>query len=136
MNRTPAGPDTSGRTPDPVQKAESALKALREAKDPDAQRRDTDRLERALEKLKRQRPPSDPARREEQRRAGWRPLEQASEGAPSQGVLPPHLSSAGQTGDQDTHRPCKRAPLPSPAVPRRAKLWLLWLLLELLQGGD
>jgi hypothetical protein len=51
-----------------VQEAESALKALREAKDPDAQRRATDRLERALEKLKRQRPPtsSDPARREEQ----------------------------------------------------------------------
>ncbi len=66
MNRTPAGPGMSGRSPDPVLEAESALKALREAKDPDAQRRATDRLEKALEKLKRQRPPDDPSRREEQ----------------------------------------------------------------------
>jgi RNA polymerase sigma factor (sigma-70 family) len=40
--------------PDPMQEAESALKALREAKDTESQRRATEALEKALEKLKRQ----------------------------------------------------------------------------------
>jgi RNA polymerase sigma factor (sigma-70 family) len=43
---------------DPVQEAESALKALREAKDRDGQRRATEALEKALEKLKRQTKPA------------------------------------------------------------------------------
>jgi hypothetical protein len=55
----------AARSPDPMQEAEAALKALREAKDPDAQRHATDRLEKALEALKRQRPPADPNTRQE-----------------------------------------------------------------------
>jgi RNA polymerase sigma factor (sigma-70 family) len=55
MRRTQPGAGAPGRAADPVQEAESALKALREAKDPDAQRHATDRLEKALEILKQQR---------------------------------------------------------------------------------
>jgi hypothetical protein len=42
---------------DPVQQAEAALKALREAKDPEGKRRATEALERAVQKLKQQAKP-------------------------------------------------------------------------------
>ena len=42
---------------DPLREAESALKALREAKDKEGQRRATEALEKALEKLKHQTKP-------------------------------------------------------------------------------
>jgi RNA polymerase sigma factor (sigma-70 family) len=42
------------RTPDPVQDAAAALKALREAKDPQAKRHAADELEKALQELKKQ----------------------------------------------------------------------------------
>jgi RNA polymerase sigma factor (sigma-70 family) len=51
------GPGTPGRTADPLQEAEAALKALREAKDKDARQQATERLEKALQKLKQQQPP-------------------------------------------------------------------------------
>jgi RNA polymerase sigma factor (sigma-70 family) len=58
MSRTPTGPGTpGGLVADPVQEAESALKALREAKDPEGRRRATEALERALQKLKQQTKP-------------------------------------------------------------------------------
>jgi RNA polymerase sigma factor (sigma-70 family) len=56
-----SGASPSRTQPDPVQEAEAALKALREAKDPESQRRGTEALEKALEKLKQQtKPQSDP----------------------------------------------------------------------------
>jgi len=57
MRRAQPGAGTPGRTTDPVQEAESALKALREARDEEGKRRATDALERALEKLKQQAKP-------------------------------------------------------------------------------
>jgi RNA polymerase sigma factor (sigma-70 family) len=47
--------------PDPVQEAESALKALREAKDKEAKRRATESLEKALQKIKEQGKDTRPA---------------------------------------------------------------------------
>ncbi len=47
--------------PDPVQEAESALKALREAKDEEARRRATESLEKALQKIKEQGKTAPPA---------------------------------------------------------------------------
>ncbi len=47
--------------PDPVQEAESALKALREAKDKESQRRATESLEKALQKIKEQGKDTRPA---------------------------------------------------------------------------
>jgi RNA polymerase sigma factor (sigma-70 family) len=56
--RMGSGTGTPGRTADPLQEAEAALKALREAKDKDARQQATDRLEKALKKLKRQQSPT------------------------------------------------------------------------------
>ncbi len=49
-----AGAPPTKANPDPVQEAEAALKALREAKDQDSQRRATEVVEKALEYLKQQ----------------------------------------------------------------------------------
>ena len=54
LGRARPGAGSPGPGPDPLQQAESALKALREAQDPDARRQATDRLEKALESLKQQ----------------------------------------------------------------------------------
>jgi RNA polymerase sigma factor (sigma-70 family) len=66
--RMGSGTGTPGRTADPLQEAEAALKALREAKDQESRQRATERLEKALKKLKRQQPPKgrDPERDEEE----------------------------------------------------------------------
>jgi RNA polymerase sigma factor (sigma-70 family) len=53
--RTGPGMGAPGRTTDPLQEAEAALKALREATGGAQRREAADRLEKALEKLKRQR---------------------------------------------------------------------------------
>jgi hypothetical protein len=45
---------STGGAPDPVQEAESAIKALREAKDKDGQRRATEALEKAMKQLRQQ----------------------------------------------------------------------------------
>jgi hypothetical protein len=67
MNRTPTGTGAPGRNADPVQEAESALKALREAKDQEGRRRATEALEKALEKLKQQtKPEAGPSKPQEQ----------------------------------------------------------------------
>ena len=54
LGRARPGAGSPGPGTDPLQQAESALKALREAQDPDARRQATDRLEKALEGLKQQ----------------------------------------------------------------------------------
>jgi RNA polymerase sigma factor (sigma-70 family) len=54
LGRARSAAGSPGPGTDPLQQAESALKALREAQDPDAQRQATDRLEKALERLKQQ----------------------------------------------------------------------------------
>jgi hypothetical protein len=59
--RMGSGTGTPGRTADPLQEAEAALKALRDAKDKDARQQATERLEKALQKLKQQQPPSGAA---------------------------------------------------------------------------
>jgi RNA polymerase sigma factor (sigma-70 family) len=62
LQPVPAG-DVSG----PAKEAESALKALREAKDKEGQRRATEALEKAVEKLKRQtKPAAGPNKRQEE----------------------------------------------------------------------
>jgi hypothetical protein len=60
--RMGSGTGTPGRTADPLQEAEAALKALREAKDKDARQQATERLEKALQKLKQQQPPKGRSR--------------------------------------------------------------------------
>ncbi len=47
-------PTAGNRTPDPVQEAEAAVKALREAKDQEAKRHATEALEKAMKKLREQ----------------------------------------------------------------------------------
>jgi hypothetical protein len=56
----PPGGAMRGAAPaDPVREAESALKALREARDEEAKRRATRALERALQRLKEREKPHD-----------------------------------------------------------------------------